>query len=131
MNNQFFSTVKTIAIVGLSEKPDRSSYQVGVYLKSKGFDIIPINPSFSTWNGIPSYPSLSAVPDDIHIDVVDIFRKSEFVYPIVVEAVNRKDVKTIWMQEGIKNEDAKRYAEEQGLVVVMDFCMMKAHRETG
>jgi hypothetical protein len=129
MNNQFFSTIKTVAIVGLSDKPDRPSYKVGEYLKSKGFIIIPINPAFTLWNGLPSYPTLLAVPSAIHIDVVDIFRKSEFVYPIVVEAVKRKDIKTIWMQEGIKSEEGRKYAEEHGLSVVMDFCMMVAHKE--
>ncbi|MFZ2206015.1 MAG: CoA-binding protein [Microgenomates group bacterium] len=129
MNNHFFSTIKTIAVVGISDKPDRPSYKVGEYLRSKSFIIIPINPSFTIWRGLPSYPTLSAVPNDIHIDVVDIFRKSEFVYPIVVEAVKRNDVKTIWMQEGIKNDEAKKYAEEHGLSVVMDFCMMIAHKK--
>lgn len=128
MNNQFFSTIKTVAIVGLSDKPDRPSYKVGEYLKSEGFIIIPINPSFTLWNDLPSYPTLTAVPNDIHIDVVDIFRKSESVYPIVVEAVKRKDIKTIWMQEGIKSDEGKKYAEEHGLSVVMDFCMMFAHK---
>lgn len=129
MNNHFFSTIKTIAVVGISDKPDRPSYKVSEYLRSKSFIIIPINPSFTIWRGLPSYPTLSAVPNDIHIDVVDIFRKSEFVYPIVVEAVKRNDVKTIWMQEGIKNDEAKKYAEEHGLSVVMDFCMMIAHKK--
>jgi hypothetical protein len=128
MNKQFFSTIKTIAIVGLSNNPERPSYKVGEYLKSKGFIIIPINPSFSLWNGLTTYSTLSDVPSTIYIDVVDIFRKSDFVYPIIVEAVNRKDVKTIWMQEGIKNEEAKEYAEENGLSVVMNFCMMIAHK---
>lgn len=128
MNNQFFSKIKTIAIVGLSDNPERPSYKVGEYLRSKGFIIIPINPSFTVWNGLPSFPTLSVVPNTIHIDIVDIFRKSEFVYPIVVEAVKRKDVKTIWMQEGVKSEEGKTYAEEHGLSVVMDFCMMIAHK---
>jgi hypothetical protein len=130
MNNQFFSTIKTIAIVGLSDKPDRPSYTVGTYLRSKGFTIIPINPSFTEWRGIPSYATLSDVPQDIQVDVVDIFRKSEFVLPIVVEAVKRKDVKTIWMQEGIKNIEGKKFAEKNGLSVVMDFCMMIAHKKS-
>jgi len=128
MNKQFFSSIKTIAIVGLSDKPDRPSYKVGKYLQSKGFIIIPINPAFTMWGGLPSYPSISVVPKDIQIDVVDIFRKSEFVYPIIVEAVERKDVKTIWMQEGVKSCEGKKYAEEHGLSVVMDFCMMIAHQ---
>jgi predicted CoA-binding protein len=129
MNNQFFSTIKTIAIVGLSDKPDKPSYVVGEYLKSKGFIIIPINPSYSTWNGLPAFPSLADVPQSIYIDVVDIFRKSEFVYPIIVEAVKRKDVKIIWMQEGVQSIEGKQYAEDHGLSVVMNFCMMVAHKK--
>jgi len=128
MNNQFFSTIKTVAIVGLSDKPDRPSYKVGEYLKSKGFIVIPINPAFTLWNGLPSYPTLLAVPSAIHIDVVDIFRKSEFVYPIVVEAVKRKDIKTIWMQEGISNDEAETLARNNGLQVVSNMCMMKVHK---
>lgn len=130
MNKQFFSTIKAIAIVGLSDKPDRPSYKVGEYLQSKGFTIIPVNPALTLWNGLPSYPSVSAVPKDIHIDVVDIFRKSEFVYPIVVEAVQREDVKTIWMQEGVRSDQGKKYAEKHGLSVIMDFCMMVAHKKS-
>lgn len=129
MSNNFFSTIKTIAIVGLSDKSDRPSYKVAEYLISKGFIIIPINPSFTSWKTIPSYKTLTEVPINIRIDVVDIFRKSEFVYPIVIEAVKRKDIKTIWMQEGIENIEAKKYAENHGLTVIMNFCLMIAHKE--
>jgi len=131
MNNQFFSTIKTIAIVGLSDKPDRPSYKVAEYLLSKGFIIIPVNPAITSWKTIPSYKTLADIPNNISIDVVDIFRKSEFVYTIVAEAVKRKDVKTIWMQEGTENIEAKKYAESHGLTVVMNFCLMVAHKENG
>lgn len=128
MNNQFFSTIKTIAIVGLSDKPDRPSYEVGLYLKSKGFQIIPVNPNITEWTGERSYPSLSLIPKEIQIDVVDIFRKSEEVLLIVKESIERGGVKAIWMQEGISNEEAETLARDNGLQVVSNMCMMKAHK---
>lgn len=128
MNNEFFSAIKTIAIVGLSDNPERPSYKVAEYLRMKNFIIVPINPSFTLWNGLPAYPALSAVPSSIRVDVVDIFRKSEFAYSIVDEAVKRKDVKAIWMQEGVSNRSAEALARANGLEVVSNMCMMKAHK---
>lgn len=126
--NNIFDNVKIIAIVGLSDKPSRPSYEVGKYLLSEGFTIVPVNPNIDIWEGIKAYPSLSSVPDNIPIDVVDIFRKSEEVMGIVEEAVMRGDAHTIWMQEGVKDEDAREFAENHGLNVVMDFCLMKTHK---
>jgi len=128
MNNQFFSTIKTIAIVGLSDKPDRPSYEVGLYLKSKGFQIIPVNPNISEWEGERSYPDLSAIPKEIQIDVVDIFRKSDEVLPIVKEAIKRGDIKAIWMQEGVSNSEGETLARNNGLQVVSNMCMMKVYK---
>ena len=128
MNNQFFSTIKTIAIVGLSDKPDRPSYEVSLYLKSKGFQIIPINPNITEWEGERSYPRLSSIPKDIQIDVVDIFRKSEEVLPIVNEAIDHGGIKAICMQEGVSNSEAETLAQNNGLQVVSNMCMMKAHK---
>jgi len=124
----FFDHIKTIAIVGISDKPDRPSNEVGRYLKKEGFRIIPINPLYKKILGEESYPDILSVPKDIKLDVVDIFRKSEDVMPHVKEAVERGDVHTIWMQEGIENEEALRFAKENGLNVVMNFCLMKAHK---
>ena len=126
--NNIFDNVKIIAIVGLSDKPSKPSYEVGKYLLSEGFTIVPVNPNIDTWEGIKAYPSLSSVPENMLIDVVDIFRKSEEVMGIVEEAVMRGDAHTIWMQEGVKDEDVKEYAESHGLTVVMDFCLMKTHK---
>lgn len=89
MNNQFFSLIKTIVVIGLSDKPDRPSYEVGLYLISKGFHIIPVNPNITKWKGKKSYPSLSAISKEIQIDVVDIFRKSEEAPLIVRESIER------------------------------------------
>jgi len=128
MNNQFFSTIKTIAIVGISDKPNRPSYEVGLYLQSKGFHIIPVNPNISNWEGKKSYPNLSAIPKEIQIDVVDIFRKSEEVLPIVKEAIDHGGIKAIWMQEGISNNEAEILARSNGLQVTSNMCLMKAHK---
>ncbi len=126
----FFAGIKTIAIVGLSDKQDRYSYQVGSYLKSQGYKIIPINPNITETLGEEAFPSLLSVPKDIKIDVVDIFRKSEEVLPHVKEAIERGDAKTIWMQEGITNSEAENFAKSHGLNVVMNFCLMKAHKKS-
>lgn len=122
--------VKTIAVVGLSDNPDRPSYQVASYLKSQGFRIIPVNPAIQQVLGEKAYPDLLSVPADIKIDIVDIFRRSEDVMPHVREAVERGDAKTVWMQEGIINEEAREYAESRGVHVIMNFCLMKTHKGT-
>ena len=114
----------TIAVVGLSPKPNRPSNQVAQYLKDAGYTIIPVNPGQDTLLGLPCYPSLQAIPEPV--DMVDIFRRSEFVLPIVAEAIAIK-AKVIWMQSGIINEAAARLAEEAGLMVIMDRCTMVDH----
>ncbi len=115
---------RTIAVVGLSPNRERPSYRVESYLKSKGYRIIPVNPNATEILGEKCYPNLSSIPEKV--EVVDIFRKSEDVPPIVDEAI-RIGAKAIWMQEGIVNEEAARKAEEAGLLVVMDKCMYKEH----
>jgi len=114
----------TIAVVGLSPKPNRPSNQVAQYLKDAGYTIIPVNPGQDTLLGLPCYPSLQAIPEPV--DMVDIFRRSEFVLPIVEEAIAIK-AKVVWMQSGIINEAAARLAEEAGLTVIMDRCTMVDH----
>jgi predicted CoA-binding protein len=118
---------KTIAVVGLSPKADRPSFRVASYLQSQGYRIIPVRPGVETILGEKAYPSLSDIPSDVVIDVVDIFRKSEDVPPVVEEAIKR-NAETVWMQEGIINEEAAQKAEAAGLKVVMDRCMLKEHR---
>ena len=114
----------TIAVVGLSPKPNRPSNQVAQYLKDAGYTIIPVNPGQDTLLGLPCYPSLQAIPGPV--DMVDIFRRSEFVLPVVEEAIAIK-AKIVWMQSGIINEAAARLAEEAGLTVIMDRCTMVDH----
>ncbi|HEY4716749.1 MAG TPA: CoA-binding protein [bacterium] len=117
---------RTIAVVGLSPKADRPSYRVADYLKRQGYKIIPVNPNVTEILGEKCYPALSAIPEKV--DVVDIFRKSGDVPPIVDEAI-RIRAKAVWMQEEIINEDAAKKAESAGLLVVMDRCMLKEHRK--
>jgi len=121
--------VKTIAVVGLSPDPGRPSHRVAAYLKSAGYRIIPIRPMIKEVLGEKAYASLNDVPKEIHIDMIDIFRKSEDVPPIVKSAIARGDVRVVWMQEGITNEEAKREAEGKGMVVVMDRCALKEHKK--
>jgi predicted CoA-binding protein len=116
---------RTIAVVGLSSKRYRPSYGVAEYMKRAGYRIIPVNPRETEVLGEKAYPDLESVPEPV--DIVDIFRRPEFV-PEVVEAAIRKHAKVVWMQEGVAHEDAARRAEEAGLDVVMDRCILKDHR---
>jgi predicted CoA-binding protein len=122
---------RTVAIVGLSRSADKDSYKVAEFLKSKGYRIIPINPNAEEILGEKAYSSLKDLPENLKasIEVVDVFRKSEDVPPIVEEAVEiRKKygrLKAIWMQEGVVNKEAAQAAEDAGLIVIMDRCMMK------
>jgi predicted CoA-binding protein len=115
----------TIAVVGLSGKRYRPSYGVAEYMKRAGYRIIPVNPQENEVLGEKSYPDLDSVPEPV--DIVDIFRRSEHV-PEIVEAAIRKGAKVVWMQEGVIHEPAARRAEEAGLTVVMDRCILKDHR---
>ena len=118
---------KTVAVVGISPKEDRPSYIVAAYLKSKGYRVIPVRPEGEEILGEKVYPSLMEIPKEIEIDVVDIFRKSEDVPPVVDEAIRRK-AKVVWMQEGVMHKEAGTKAEKAGLKVVMDRCMKKEHQ---
>ena len=114
----------TIAVVGLSPKPDRPSHRVAAYLQSQGYRIIPINPNATEVLGEHSYPDLRSVPDPI--DLVDIFRRSEEVPPVVEEAI-AVGAKAVWMQDGVINEAAAAQARAAGLPVVMNNCSMRVH----
>jgi predicted CoA-binding protein len=122
---EILKTARTIAVVGLSPKRYRPSYGVAEYLQKAGYRIIPVNPRESELLGERCYPDLEAIPEAV--DIVDIFRRSEFV-PEIVEAAIRKGAKVVWMQEGVVHEDAARRAEAAGLQVVMDRCILKDHR---
>lgn len=117
---------RIVAIVGLSANPDRPSYRVASYLKENGYKIIPVNPHEKMILNEVCYPSLISIPS--RVEIVDIFRQSENVLPIVIEAIEI-GADTIWMQEGITNKKAANKAKEAGLKVVMNKCMMKEHQK--
>ena len=119
--------LKTVAVVGISPREDRPSYVVASYLKSKGYRIIPVRPDGDEILGEKVYHSLSEIPKEIKVEVVDIFRRSEDVPPIVEEAIQR-GAKAIWMQEGVIHKEAGERTEKAGLKVVMDRCMKKDHQ---
>jgi predicted CoA-binding protein len=123
---EILASSRVVAVVGLSSKPDRPSYRVASYLKEQGYKIIPVNPAEKEILGELCYPDLASVPKSV--DVVDIFRRSEEVLPIVEGAI-RIGAKAVWMQEGVINEEAAARAREAGLVVVMDKCMRKEHQK--
>jgi len=116
---------RTIAVVGLSDKPDRDSYRVAEYLQGHGYRIIPVNPTVAAVLGERSYASVADIPEPV--DVVDIFRKPEAVGPVIEEAI-AAGAKVVWMQLGIVNEPAAEAARVAGLQVVMDRCMKVEHR---
>lgn len=126
--NHFFQNVHTIAVVGLSDKPERYSYQVADYLQSQGFRIIPVNPNIKEVLGEKAYPDIRSIPQTITVDVIDIFRRSELVLPHVKEAIERSGIHTVWMQEGVENEEAAMLARTHDMQVVMNFCLMIAHK---
>lgn len=118
--------VKTVAVVGLSDNPDRDSHRVAAYLQQRGYRIIPINPNVTTVLGEPAYPRLRDVP--VPVEVVDIFRRPDAVPEIVEEAI-AMGVRVIWMQEGIAHNAAADRARAAGLTVVMNKCMLKELRK--
>ncbi len=119
---------KNIAVVGISSKPDRDSFVVSKYLLDHGYNVIPINPSFETWEGIKSYPDLISASKEHAIDIVDIFRKPDAVVPVVEEAIVVKP-KAVWMQLGVVNKEAAELAEKNSIKVIMDKCIMVEHRK--
>jgi predicted CoA-binding protein len=123
--SKILSTYKTIAVVGLSNKPDRPAYTIPAYLQQQGYRIIPVNPTLTEALGEKAYASLRDIPEAV--DVVEIFRRAEDVPPIVDDAIVI-GARVVWMQSGIVNEAAAAQAEAAGLQVVMDTCMGATHR---
>ena len=116
---------KTIAVVGLSSNPMRASHGVSAYMQSQGYRVIPVNPQEEFVLGEKSYESLLDVPEKV--DIVDVFRRSEFVPEIVDQAIQIK-APAIWLQEGVIHEAAADKARQAGIFVVMDLCILKEHR---
>jgi predicted CoA-binding protein len=118
------SNSKTIAVIGMSKNPDKVAYRIPLYLKEKGYKVIPVNPTADEILGEKSYKKLSDVPDPV--DIVDVFRPSEDV-PNYVDQVIEKRPKVFWLQLGITNEEAERKVASAGITVVSDRCMMREH----
>jgi uncharacterized protein len=118
--------LKNIAVVGMSKNEGKPAHFVPKYLIEHGYNVIPINPTITEVLGRKSYPSIAEIPDNV--DVVDVFRKSEDVPVVVMDAMKKKGIKVIWMQEGIYNEEAERKAKENGMDVVYNRCMMAEHK---
>ena len=124
---EILTRYRVVAVIGLSPKPDRPSYGVASYLKNAGYAIIPVHPIAPAILGEKAYPSLTAIPPERGVEIVDIFRRADQLMPHVEEAI-AVGAKVVWFQEGIVNNEAARRAREAGLQVVQNRCMLKEHR---
>ena len=122
--HDLLTRVKTIAVVGLSSRRSRPSYGVSEYMQSHGYRIIPVNPAETEVLGEKCYARLEDIPEPV--DIVDIFRRSEFV-PDIVESAIRIGARAVWMQEGVSHAEAAERARRAGLFVVMNCCILKEH----
>ena len=122
--HELLKSSRTIAVVGLSSRKFRPSFGVAQYMQSAGYRIIPVNPAEKEVLGEKCYATLEEIPEKI--DIVDIFRRSEFV-PEVVESAIRIGAKAVWMQEGVIHDEAAEKARRAGLLVLMDLCILKEH----
>ena len=120
-----FYKLKNIAVVGMSKNPEKAANYVPKYLSEKGYNIIPVNPTTDEILGKKCYSELSDIPH--HIDIVDVFRPSEQVMPVIIEAIKLKP-KVIWLQEGIHNMDAESLAQKAGIEVIFNRCMLAEHQ---
>ncbi len=126
---ELLARAKTIAVVGLSESPLRPSHGVSAYMQAAGYKIVPVNPQIAEALGEKAYPSLLEIPLAMakKIDLVDVFRRPEYVDEIVEQAIQLK-IPAIWLQEDVINECAAEKARKAGMFVVMDRCVLKEHR---
>jgi uncharacterized protein len=127
---EILTRARTIAVVGLSDKPERDSNEVSRYLQSQGYRIIPVNPMIPEVLGEKSYASLSQIPENIRVDIADVFRRSDQVPPVVDEAIARR-IPTVWMQLGVEHAPAASKARAQGMTVIENLCIMQTHRRLG
>lgn len=118
-------SMKNVAVVGMSKNPEKDAHLIPKYLMNSGYNVIPVNPTADEILGKKCYKNLHEIPGNV--DIVDVFRPSEDVPPIVKDAI-AKGVKVVWMQLGISNEEATKEASEKGIKVVYNRCMMKEHR---
>ncbi len=121
----FLREATTIAVVGISNRDGRASRYVAEYMQSEGYTIYPVNPNLDEWHGLKAYDSVIDIPGKI--DIVDVFRRPEYVLPVAKDAVGA-GARVLWLQQGIVNGEAAELAANAGLSVVMDTCIMVAHR---
>ena len=120
-----FYSLKNIAVIGISKNPEKAAHYVPKYLAEKGYNIIPVNPTTNKILDKKCYREITEVPDSV--DIVDVFRPSEEVLPVVREAI-KKNPKVIWLQEGIHNPEAEELARKAGIDVVFNRCMLAEHQ---
>jgi predicted CoA-binding protein len=118
---------RTVAVVGLSSRPDRYSHEVAAFLQARGYRIVPVNPNETEVLGEHAYPSLLDVPEEVQVDVVDVFRRADETPPVARQAVAR-GARVLWLQDGIVNEEARDIAERAGLTVIMGVCIKRTAR---
>jgi predicted CoA-binding protein len=118
---------RVIAVVGISSKPWRPSHEVASYLQEHGYRIVPVNPNETEVMGEPVYPTLRDIPEDVHVDVVDVFRRAEHTPEVARDAV-AIGARALWLQEGIVSDEAARIASEGGLDVIMGVCIKKVRQ---
>jgi len=119
-------TMKTIAVVGMSPKPERPSNYVSLYMSQNGYDIIPVNPGHDSIMGKSSYSSLLDIKENI--DIVNVFRRSEYVLPIIHDAISIQ-AKAIWLQDGVISEEGEKIAKENEILYIMNDCLLRRHRQ--
>jgi hypothetical protein len=122
-----FYDLRNIAVVGMSKNEEKPAHLVPKFLLKHGYNIIPVNPTTTEVLGRKSYPSVSEIPNELNIDIVDVFRRSEDVPHVVDDVIKKKGIKLIWMQLGISNEEAEKKAKENGIDVVYNRCMLEEY----
>tara|TARA_B100001245_G_scaffold124079_1_gene91413 strand:- start:1609 stop:2013 length:405 start_codon:yes stop_codon:yes gene_type:complete len=118
--------MKNIAVVGMSPKPERPSHYVSVYMSQNGYNIIPVNPGHNSIMGKTSYSSLLDIKENV--DIVNVFRRSEYVLPIINDAVSIK-AKAVWLQDGIISEEGEKIAKENEMLFIMNDCLLRRHKQ--
>lgn len=124
VTKELMEEIKVIAVVGLSPKPERDSYMVASYMQSQGYTVIPVNPGQRKILGQKCYPDLPSIPQAV--DMVNVFRRSEYVSFVAQAAVEIK-AKSLWLQQGVRHDEAADFAREQGLIVHQDLCFKVEH----
>ena len=125
--HQILLNSRTIAVVGASPNPVRPSNWISKYLMSEGYTVIPVNPGYSELYNQKCYPDVESI--DSEIDIVNIFRRSDQVIPIVASSLKKSDLKLIWMQDNVYNEEAAQMASNAGIPIVMNNCIYRVHRQ--